>query len=816
MSAVRGLMSGRLLTGLPVVAGLAVAAALAGAGGGVASAAAAGGIIATVAGGTGGPARASTVALSAPCGVGYGADNVYVGDGQTVREVSPQTGGLTTPAGTGVSFPLGDHGLAAAAGLSQACAVAVDHNGNLLIVDNGHQRVRVVAASTGEFYGQPMTAGDIYTVAGIGTEGYAGDGGLATAAELNGPASVAVDGSGNLMIADTGNQRIRMVAPHSGTFYGQAMTAGHIYTIAGDGTPGDSGDDGPAVKAQLNDPQSVAVDGAGNVVIADSGDEQIQVVAASTGSFYGRSMTAGDIYTVAGTGKYGYSGDGGPAAEATFKNPDSVAVDSAGNLVICDSSNERIRVVAASSGSFYGQPMTAGDIYTVAGSGKYGFSGDGGPATAATFITPGAVSVDGSGNLVVADTGNDRIRVVATHSGTFYRQKMTAGDIYTIAGNGAYAYSGDGGPAGQAELDSPGSLAVDRAGNVVITDTGNDVIRVRAARPGTFYGQAMTAGHIYTIAGDGTQGYGGDGGPATAAELFMPFGVTTDSAGNVLFVDAGNNRIRVVAENSGTYYGQAMTAGDIYTIAGNGVGAYAGDGGPAVKAEINNPYGVAVDTAGNVLIADQGNNRIRVVAESSGTFYGQAMTAGDIYTIAGTGTRGYGGDGGPATAAELDGPFDITPDSAGNLVIADTDNYRIRVLAGATGTFYGQAMTAGDIYTVAGTGVQGYAGNGGPAALAMLDTPQGVTLDRHGNLLIADTLNCRVRVVAEKTGTYYGQGMIAGDIYTVAGNGVLGFAGDGGTGTAASLYYPGGVAVNPAGDLLIADTLNNRIREVSP
>jgi secreted PhoX family phosphatase len=814
MSAVRALMPGRLSLLLSVAAGLAVTAALAGTGG-ASAAASSGGIITTIAGGTGGPGAGPAVSLSAPCGVAYGTGGVYVADGQSVREVSQGGGALTTAAGTGVSFPIGDHGPATAAGLSQVCGVTVDHNGNLVIADAGHERVRVMAASSGTFYGQPMVAGDIYTVAGIGTQGYAGDGGAATEAELYGPSGVAVDGHGNLIIADTGNNRIRVVAPHSGTFYGQAMTAGHIYTVAGDHGLGDRGDGGPATEAELNLPRGAAVDGAGNLVIADTGNNQIRVVAASTGEFYGQAMTAGDIYTVAGNGTYGYAGDHGPATAAEFGSPDGVTVDRHGNLIIADTGNDRIRVVAASTGEFYGQAMTAGDVYTVAGNGTYGYAGDGGPAAAAEFGTPGAVSVDGDGDLVIADTGNDRVRVVAAKTGRFYGQQLTAGDVYTVAGNGQYAYCGDGGAASRAEFDSPGSLALDRAGNVLIADTGNSVIRVKAASTGSFYGQAMVVGHVYTIAGNGTPGYAGDGGPATEAEFYQPFGVAVDAAGNVLIVDAGNNRIRVLAATTGTFYGQAMTAGDIYTIAGNGIGAFSGDGGPATKAEINDPFGVALDAAGNVLIADQGNNRIRVLAATTGTFYGQAMTAGDIYTVAGTGTRGNTGDGGPATSAELNAPYGVTTDSAGNLVIADTVNYEIRVVAATTGTFYGQAMTAGDIYTVAGTGTQGFAGDGGPATQAMFDSPEGVAVDSAGNLVIADTLNSRIRVVAEQTGTFYGQAMTASDIYTIAGNGIEGFGGDGGPAASASLYYPGGLAVTKAGDLIIADTMDNRIREVT-
>src|SRR5437764_1227368 len=258
-------------------------------------------------------------------------------------------------------------------------------------------------------------------------------------------------------------------------------------------------------------------------------------------------------------------------------------------------------------------------------------------------------------------------------------------------------------------------------------------------RGGTFYGQAMTAKDIYTVAGNGTIGYTGDGGPATAAELNAPGSLAVNGSGNLVIADAGNNVIRVVAETSGTFYGQAMTAGDIYTVAGNGTPGFAGDGGPATSGELSNPGQVAVDGSGNLVIADFGNSRIRVVAAATGTFYGQAMAAGSIYTVAGHANTGSVGDGGSATTAELNSPAGLLLDAPGNTLIADAADNRIRVLAATTGTFYGQAMTAGAIYTIAGTGAVGHFGDGGPASIATLDKPQGVAIDAAGNLLIADT-----------------------------------------------------------------------------
>src|SRR5215471_15964910 len=225
-----------------------------------------------------------------------------------------------------------------------------------------------------------------------------------------------------------------------------------------------------------------------------------------------------------------------------------------------------------------------------------------------------------------------------------------------------------------------------------------------AGSTGTFYGRAMTVGHIYNVAGGGT---GGDGNPAIDASLSLPQGVAVDAAGNVVIADMNHNRIRVVAGSSGTFYGQAMTVGDIYTVAGTGAYAFSGDGGPATGAALAWPRAVAVDATGNLVIADGDNLRVRVMAARTGTFYGQAMTAGRIYTVAGNGIEGFSGDGGPAINAQVN-PLAVTVDAAGNLAVADGNN-RIRVVAARTGTFYGQAMTAGDIYTVAGGGNGGWA-----------------------------------------------------------------------------------------------------------
>ena len=306
---------------------------------------AAAGVISTVAGGVGGPAGATKVALQDPCGVSFAAGAMFVADGGAARKVSLRTGNLTTPAGTGVGAPLGDDRPATRAGFG-TCSIAVDRGGNLVIADPNHARVRLVAAGTGTFFGQAMTAGDIYTVAGNGGFGFSGDGGPAIKARLDDPSGVTVDGAGNIVLADTDNERVRVVAASTGRFYGRAMTAGDIYTVAGNGTSGFSGDGGPATRAKFSLPQGVAVDGAGNLLITDQINQRVRVVAASTGRFYGQAMTAGDIYTVAGNGQFGFSGDGGPCTGAELSEPEAVAVTGAGNVVIADAGNNRIRAVA--------------------------------------------------------------------------------------------------------------------------------------------------------------------------------------------------------------------------------------------------------------------------------------------------------------------------------------------------------------------------------------------------------------------------------------------------------------------------------------
>ncbi len=560
----------------------------------------------------------------------------------------------------------------------------------------------------------------------------------------------------------------------------EELEPGGITTVAG----GSSfvGDGGPAAAAALFNPGAVTVDAVGNLYIADSNGGRVR-----------RVDPIGVITTVAGTGEFGFSGDGGPAAAANLAYPQGVAVDRAGNLYIADYFNDRVRRVDPS-----------GLISTVAGNGDPGYSGDGGPAAVAALRGPLGVTVDEAGDLYIADTYNNRIRRVDPD-----------GVITTVAGNGDNGFSGDGGPAAAATLAYPQGVTVDASGNLYIADTDNN--RIRRVDPD---------GVVTTVAGNGETGFSGDGGLATDASLGLPTDVAVDASGD-LYIVGSNLHVRRVDRS-----------GVITTVAGNGGYLFSGDGGPAIEAAID-AHGAALDGAGNLYIADLGNNRIRrvdtdnVITTVAGT--GQVLLGGDggpaaaaaldfpqglavdevgnlyiadtigdrirrvdpngvISTVAGTGEYGFSGDGGLAAAAFLHSPAGVTLDGEGSLYIADEGNHRIR-----------RVDPDGVISTVAGTGEDGFSGDGGPATDAALFNPEGVAVDATGNLYIADSFNHRIRRVDPD-----------GVISTVAGNGDKGFSGDGGPATAASLSFPRDVAVDASGNLYIADTANNRVRRVDP
>ena len=654
-----------------------------------------------------------------------------------------------------------------------------------------------------------LPAADVpaYTIQTVAGSSFMGDGGPATAAQIGSIQGVAVDTRGNLYLSDTDNHRVRRVD-----------TAGIVTTIAGTGTAGFSGDGGPASAAQLNLPYGLAVDAAGNLYIADLGNNRVR-----------RVSPDGAIVTIAGTGVEGYSGDGGQASATQLYAPRDVAVDRAANLYIAEFEGHRVRKVTP-----------AGVIATVAGTGIAGLGGDGGAATVAQLSFPAGLAVDRTGALYIADSGNNRVRkilsggvistvlggsastVLATPTAVAVDQSLT---IYvagcpsiTVQSNtsagvwsnfaGAVAgYSGDGGVAIAAGLmNSPHDLAVDPAGDVFIADG----MRVR---------KVYADGLITTVAGDGYLRAVGDGTPATSAILYQPSDVLLDTAGNLFIADTGTERVRIV-----------LATGIIQTLAGDGTAGYNTDGVPAGAAELWAPMGLAMNPSGNLLVADTGNSRVRdisagVISTLAGTDAAALDTPlrgprgvctgrdGSVYivdtdnhrvlvappnlavtTFAGNGGPGDAGDGESARFAQLNLPSACALDGLGDMFIADTANHRIR-----------EVTPAGVIETVAGSGVAGYSGDGGAASAAALYAPAGVAVDGNGDLFIADTGNHAIRLVTPD-----------GAIHTIAGQGTAGFSGDGGASLAAFLNSPSGMLLDGAGDLYFADTGNNRVRRLVP
>jgi uncharacterized protein (TIGR03437 family) len=341
------------------------------------------------------------------------------------------------------------------------------------------------------------------------------------------------------------------------------------------------------------------------------------------------AQSQGIVTTFAGNGNTTFFGDGGPATAASLNLPRGLAINLAGGVYISDTGNSRVRMVSP-----------AGIISTVAGNGAYGATGDGGQATSASFSDVTDVALDAAGNLYIADASNHRIR------------KVTPGGIVTtVAGTGVQGFSGDGEPAINATLNRPISLALDAAGNnLYICDSSNHNIRR----------VSLASGIIATYAGNGMPAYSGDGGVATAASLNFPLGVATDIYGNLYIADSGNNRVRRVSPG-----------GMIVTVAGSSMANFAGDGAAATAALLNIPSDVAVDSLGDLFIADSGNNRVRKVDGPTGI----------IGTIAGGANDGFSGDAGPAVNSLLSFPWKLATDPAGAVYIADRVNNRIRKIS---------------------------------------------------------------------------------------------------------------------------------------
>lgn len=732
-----------------------------------------------------------------------GAGNLFIAEpfNNRVRRVDASTGIVTTVAGGGSASP-GDGGLATNVALAMPRSVAIDQSGNLYITEQGGNRVRKVAPN-----------GIITTLAGTGAAGYSGDGGPAVNAQLSGPTITAFDNAGNLYVADADNRRVRKIAADSSV----------ITTVAGNGIRGFGGDGGPAVNAQFGRIFGLALDNENNLYISDYEYHSVRRVAGVNGI----------ITRVAGlpNGEIVPSLDDVPATNSGLREPAGLAIDGAGNLYIAENAYGKVRKVARATGL----------ITTVVGQGSEEARA-GLPPTFVRLSTIQSVAFDRVGNLLFADRlrvwkilpfpvidsaplgitistpassashttdrspleigGTVRLKSTVTHltlvndrgysitSGrvsfgdgkwSFFNLPLAVGGnritvtvydlwgdsasatitvIYnslgighTLAGNKIAGFGGDGGPGFAAQLFNPESVALDPSGNLYIADTGNH--RIRKVTP---------QGLITTFAGNGLIG-APDGVPATESSLNAPRGVAVDSNGSVYIADTGNNRIRKVPPD-----------GVITTIAGTGVEGFRGDGGPAINANLNAPYGIAVDAVGNVYFSDFGNHRVRKINVSTG-----------IITSVIGGGFGFSGDGGPATSAKLNSPRGVAIDAASNLFVADSENRRVR-----------KVSASGVINTVAGNGERGVVYGGQPAINSPMISPMAVAVDLQGNLYITD-------FGVSKVGT-------DGIINRIAGDNVVGpFRDEGGPPLTLLLGTPAGVAVDRAGNLYVADNAGHRV-----
>jgi uncharacterized protein (TIGR03437 family) len=621
------------------------------------------------------------------------AGNIYFADNadNRVRRVDP-AGIISTIAGTGQAGFEGDGGQALLATLDGPQGIQLDNQGNLYIADYNNNRIRKVVLSTGI----------ITTVVGNGDYHYSGDGGPATSAGVD-PYDVAVDTAGNLYISDYFNNRIRKV---SGTNQ-------NISTLAGINVAGD-GENGPANQAALNGPFGVSVDGNGMVYFVDSLNAFVKKI----------NQTANTISVFAGNGLGGYGepsfdGDGGLAVNAGLAIPFTTSVEADGNILI-DCVIELWRVT-----------ISDGTIHFLAGSDTLAFAGDGGTASAAKFAGMIDAAAAPNGDIMIADVGNFRVRRI--HNNV----------VNTVAGTTIL----DNIPATTAFLNFPDGIVPDGKGGVLIADTGDSRVR-----------DVPQSGIIANYAGTGVRG-------SDSGELFFPSGLTTDAHGAVYIADTNNDRVM-----------KMIPGGNLSVVAGGSGTGYNGDGGFAPRALLNGPTGVAVDSAGNVYIADQGNGAVRMVDTNQ-----------VISTIAGTGIVGFSNDNGPANKARV-ATHDLTL-FGGSLYLAEALTNRIRKID----------LSTQIISTVAGIGTPGFTGDNGPPFSAQLNLPLSVAFDGTGNMYIADDGNSVIRRVSGST------------ISTIAGNRQPEFNGE--TGTALSVSIdPTRIAIDGSGAIYITDSANDRVR----
>jgi uncharacterized protein (TIGR03437 family) len=621
----------------------------------------------------------------------------------------------------------------------------------------------------------------VQTLAG---SNFAGDGGPAVKALLLQPEGLAAAPDGTIYIADAAGHRVREVAPD-----------GSIRTVAGNGSPGFSGDGGPGARATLHSPYGLALDRQGNLYIADLGNARIRVLAPD-----------GNIRTVAGGGVIPASGasEGSAATTLQLRTPRNVLADPNGGFYFSDFDAHRVYYVDRQ-----------GVLTVFAGTGTPGYGADNIPAIRSALRNPAGLTFEPLGGVIIVESGSQRMRRVARGMVTNYLADALrnhplfspTGAAFDAAGN---LYIADARATGALKRSPQGEITtLPIAGRAVAADPRGGALYTGS---GTVHRVTASNAAVLVAGTASLEALLGDGGNAESARIPAPASVAYDREGNLYIADEAAHRIRRVTP-----------AGLITTVAGNGVPAFAGDRGPAVRASLQAPRGVAIDAEGFLYIADTGNHCIRVVAPT-----------GTVTTLAGNGFPGFRGDGGPAAAAQWNAPSAIAIHPGGDLFVADTGNHRVRRLS-----------RGGIVTTFAGTGLPGMAADAGPATLAQLNEPRGLAFDGGGNLYIADTGNNRIRRV-DTTGflgtleapellapqgvvsTIDGSLLVAdtgnhrivlldgGAATTAAGTGEPGFGGDGGYGSDALFQFPAALAVDGNGNVAVADRGNGRIRLLRP
>lgn len=713
--------------------------------------------------------------------------NMYIAAPQSayVFKVTP-TGAFSVFTGKGYGGWSGDAHAYANATITSVVAFAFDSKGNLYLADAGGSRIRAInfGTATITIAGVKIPAGDIATVAGNGIKcdhaGVCGDGGAATSANLNLPESIALDAAGNIYIADSADNRIRVVnvGATTITIANVSIGAGKIQTVAGQGTacsnPQGSpacGDGGAATAGFLNSPYGVALDSNGNIYIADTYDQRIREVTATTGI----------ISTIAGNGigctnPASGCGDKGAATSAELRQPRGVTVDGSLNVYIADTLNNRIREVTAGTGI----------INTIVDSnGVQGFLGDGGSPAGAQIDLPTSVVLGSNTTLLIADTGNQRIRCVnlGTTATVVAGQTVNPSTILTVSGGGM---GGDGGSPTKALLALPWDAAEDAAGNLYIVDQANNRIR-EITNPG------LNSAVITTYAGTGSAGYSGDNGLAVSATLNAPSSIAFDSSGNLYIADSGNLVIRKVDASTKV----------ITTVFGNGNSCYpttaaCGDGGPPTGASFALPLTVALDSANNVYVSDWQGEKVREWNTSTNI----------VSTVAGTGNIGYNDNNLLATAANLNHPAGLVIDNQGNIYISIQYNGVVgQVCLSPSKTNCVSGAQNGFIYNWALNSAARLSGDGGPKLNGSMWNPLMLAIDPSQNIYISGGNDNVVQRVDQVTGIYS----------NVAGNPTNaiqgGFTGDKGPAVLARMANLGAM-VDGKNNLYIADGGNNRIRFV--